>query len=302
MAGTTLPVTFRAAPLTNPFTATPQEFLDAIVARLTIESQDELSFFVTGSVAPTSDVGPWIKNGITWYVWSSAVGAYVPETIEFESLRYIAAPTSTPPDQNKYVFWIELDNTGKAISLNYYSGGAWKSVYEDKFLTYSTTTQMNSAINIAITATRNKYPVIANIAGDGNINVDTNPHRVLFNNKVFDDYTLFSVINNNYTCPVAGLYQVSAEVQIEDVSAVPADIEFSFYLGKNGSGGVGSCAVGMQIPSPSGSRWYPIFSGMCLAAAGDTLACYVTANDGVNTGAVKLSNGYFTINLVQQTG
>src|SRR5690242_4109273 len=77
-----VPVTFKASPLVPNFKGTPQQFLDAIVARLALESQYEIAFFVSGPNEPTSNVGPWLKNGTAWYVWSDADGAYVPATVE----------------------------------------------------------------------------------------------------------------------------------------------------------------------------------------------------------------------------
>lgn len=58
--------------------------MDAIVARLSLETQAQLTLFVTGSVAPTSNMGPWLKDGNTWYVWDSVTGAYVPQTITWK--------------------------------------------------------------------------------------------------------------------------------------------------------------------------------------------------------------------------
>lgn len=88
---TQVPVTFKAAPLPFNFSGTPQQFLDAVVARLSLESGESIGFFVIGSTAPTSNVGPWLKNGTTWYVWNVATGAYVAATVEQ------LAPLNTKP-------------------------------------------------------------------------------------------------------------------------------------------------------------------------------------------------------------
>lgn len=77
----TLPVTFRSAPLPSTWRGTPRELQDAITARLTIETQTELALFVTGSVAPVTNVGPWLKDGVTWYVWDDGSGSYIPEIL-----------------------------------------------------------------------------------------------------------------------------------------------------------------------------------------------------------------------------
>lgn len=78
-----LPVSFRASPLPSDFKGTPQQMLDAYTARLSLETQEALTLYVTGSVEPGTNQGPWLKDGTTWYVWDDGTGAYVPQTIEF---------------------------------------------------------------------------------------------------------------------------------------------------------------------------------------------------------------------------
>lgn len=80
---TPLPITITSSPLPADFTGTPQELMDAIVARLQFETQAALALFGTGTVLPTSDEGPFLLDGNKWYVWSAVAGAYVPQTIEF---------------------------------------------------------------------------------------------------------------------------------------------------------------------------------------------------------------------------
>lgn len=144
---TQIPLNFRMAPIPADFAGTPQQFGELLTARLSAESAVNISFFVSGPTAPTSDYGPWLKNGLTWWTFDTVTGAYVPQPLESQSLKYIASGTEPSPTQ--YTFWIELDGTGKAQAIKYYSGGAWKDVYEDKFAQYSTTTQMNTAIAAA---------------------------------------------------------------------------------------------------------------------------------------------------------
>jgi hypothetical protein len=80
-----LPITITGSPLPEGENFTPQEFMDAIVARLALETQESYVLIGTGSVLPTSDQGPFMLNGTTLYVWDSGSGAYVPQTIEFEA-------------------------------------------------------------------------------------------------------------------------------------------------------------------------------------------------------------------------
>lgn len=289
---TTLPVTFRSSPLPNNLRATPQQFLDAIVARLSIESQDELSFFVTGSVAPTSDEGPWLKNGTTWYVWDVVTGAYIPEVVEFQSLRYVASQAT--PDQAQYTFWIELDGTGKATSLKYYSGGAWKDVYEDKFATYSTTVQMNSAIAAAITADAQNSPVAARLAGSQSVDVDTTAYKLSMDTVVFDPAGVYDAVSYRYVAPASGYYAITAHAQVDNDTATAATMEISFFIGKNGIQQV-TCYQGLSVASPPGSRWYPQLSGMMQLTAGDYIEVFIVLNDGVNTGLVDVSNADWSV-------
>lgn len=141
---TPIPLNFRAAPLPPNFKGTPEQLKEAIVSRLSAESSVDIQFFTSGPIVPTSDYGPWLKDDKTWYVWDTTTAAYIPQVIEFESLKYL--PSATAPSQAKYTFWIELDGTGKAVDIKYYSGGAWKSIFEDKFALYATITQLNAAI------------------------------------------------------------------------------------------------------------------------------------------------------------
>jgi hypothetical protein len=76
-----LPVSFRSSPLPYNWSGTPNDFLSALTARLYIESEQQIALINSGSVAPTSDVGPWLKDGVEWYVWNPISGTYVPQTI-----------------------------------------------------------------------------------------------------------------------------------------------------------------------------------------------------------------------------
>lgn len=82
---TPLPVTFRGSPLPSDFKGTPQQLWEAMVARLTMDTQETLALFGTGAVLPTSDEGPFLLNGVEWYVWDSGTGAYVPATISWKT-------------------------------------------------------------------------------------------------------------------------------------------------------------------------------------------------------------------------
>ncbi len=295
---TTLPVTFRGAPLNPEFTGNLQQFFDAIVERLSIESQDDLSFFVSGSVAPSSNVGPWIKDGLTWYVWDVITGSYIPQVIDFQSLRYIAQAGS--PDQNKYVFWIKLDGTGKATGIYYYSGGAWKDVYEDKFATYSTTVEMNAAIAAAIAAAAyNSHPAGAYATGTQVINVDSSYHKLEMNVELYDPGSNYDTTLYRYTAPVNGIYNVTAHTQIDNVSGDAATMEVAIKVGKNGNTSINGLVGGTSVATPPGLRWYPSLAGGIQLNAGDYLEVFVSLTDTVLTGTTNSSNGDWSVTMVK---
>jgi hypothetical protein len=68
--------TVTASALTAGFAGDPQEFFDAMVARLTITPSEPWSSFINGGAEPTSDVGPWLRLGQEWRVWDTGLGAY----------------------------------------------------------------------------------------------------------------------------------------------------------------------------------------------------------------------------------
>lgn len=55
-----------------------QQFANDFAARLIVTPNQNNSTFVTGSVEPTSNVGPWLKNCEEWFVFDDATGRYVP--------------------------------------------------------------------------------------------------------------------------------------------------------------------------------------------------------------------------------
>jgi hypothetical protein len=233
---TQIPLSFRAAPLPMNFVGGVQEFADAFVARLSAEASNSVSFFASGTVAPTSNVGPWLKNNITWYVWSDALAAYVPEVIEYESLKYIASQTE--PDQSKYTFWIKLDGTGKAVGIFYYSGGAWKDVYEDIFAAFTadhpTNAQMNTAIADAV-GSQDRNAFSGRKLAIQTIVPDSGENDVTFGAEVYDTGDNYDPSTSTFTAPVDGIYSFKVSVLVSITSGPPASNEVGLNVVVNGS-------------------------------------------------------------------
>jgi hypothetical protein len=132
----TLPLNIEMAALPPNVASTPQQLADMIAARLFITTQQSFALFVSGSTEPGSNVGPWLKDGTTWYVWDSVSGDYVPQTIEPSSLGYFIG--NSAPDPTVYSFWIETAVSGEPLALKIYYSGSWTDVYADTLSNYLT--------------------------------------------------------------------------------------------------------------------------------------------------------------------
>lgn len=67
-----------AAPLPTTFKGTPNDFLAEMVKRMRVVSPNGANFIFIGDIQPTTNVGPWLKGGTQWYVWSDTQNTYVP--------------------------------------------------------------------------------------------------------------------------------------------------------------------------------------------------------------------------------
>lgn len=80
--------------------ASMQELANAFAARLIISPSTTFNTFAIGSTAPTSNVGPWLKDCLQWFVFDDATASYVP-TLKggFDTQEYhTASGTFTVPD------------------------------------------------------------------------------------------------------------------------------------------------------------------------------------------------------------
>lgn len=289
----TLPITIQMGALPSTVRWTPQQLADAMVERMSLVTSQTFALFVTGSTAPTSNVGPWLKNGNEWWVWSNSDGAYVPIEIVQASLGYIIS--SSAPDPTIYQFWIETAPGGSPLSIKIYYNSAWTDVYATALVAalapYSTTTQMNAAIAAAVAgATFPSYPAQAVIAGSPQvINVDATPHKVLFTSDPINPAPApFVIATSRYVAPANGVYSISMFAQFDNNTGVAATMQVLLAIYKNGvDTGKGGAD---ETPNPPGSRWFPTFGGILLElATNDYVEVWASLQDGTNTGNVDLT-------------
>lgn len=131
-----LPVSIEMGALPVSVRWTPQALMDAAVQRMRLVSAQTFALIASGSTEPSSDVGPWAKNGNSWYYFNPSLGQYVPMIIPAASLGYFIGDTA--PDQNIYSFWIDTDAAGSPLALKIYYAGAWVDVYATTLATYLT--------------------------------------------------------------------------------------------------------------------------------------------------------------------
>lgn len=69
-------LTFVMGALNQGTQQTKQEFANEIAAKLQAFFDDSAAGFQNGGPEPTSNVGPWLKNGTIWKFWNAATGSY----------------------------------------------------------------------------------------------------------------------------------------------------------------------------------------------------------------------------------
>lgn len=107
---------------------TDQQLLNSLESLLQISLAEGVAFFTIGGAQPTSNVGPWLKNGTTWYVWNDALATYVPATIEQATLGYIISMTA--PDPTLFQLWFQVDSGNNPVAVNSWNPGASPPAWE----------------------------------------------------------------------------------------------------------------------------------------------------------------------------
>lgn len=101
----------QGAPLPQGFRGTPQQWYEAILERMRIVAPFGFSTIVVGSLKPTSNQGPWLKDGIKWYVWDEDEADYIPLNItDSEKSPYWVQdtdPAGTPDADGNYLTSVE---------------------------------------------------------------------------------------------------------------------------------------------------------------------------------------------------
>jgi hypothetical protein len=125
----------QAAPLPVTFEGTPNDFLAAMVQRMRVVSPNGANFIFIGDVAPTTNVGPWLKGGTQWYVWDNTTNSYVPLDVSASITIPYWIGNATPTGNSPPV-WLQTTNNstdqnpngfGTPISWYFWNGTGWQT-------------------------------------------------------------------------------------------------------------------------------------------------------------------------------
>lgn len=113
----------------NPnFKGTPQEFAEAIVAAMEIVAPFGITTFVTGATQPTSNQGPWLKDGKEWWVWDDDQSSYIPLTIDSSLPDFYYAQQATPPTNEGIFIWFKFNSANEPAGVYFLINGQWTNI------------------------------------------------------------------------------------------------------------------------------------------------------------------------------
>jgi len=219
------PVQFNVSAGTLPpnFTGTPQQFLDAIAGLLLVTPVEDWNSFVVGSAAPTSDVGPWLKNGQEWWVWSSTAGAYVPLILDDLSIRRFIGETA--PLSTEYDVWIQTNSSGVPQAVKIYNAGNWVDVYAATLSNYYTKAEYNTAFAKFQTYAGNNQFITAGALAS----------KVDFDAVSFQTGVTFDTTNHRFVAPATGYYSFTASLRMDNTaSSTPTGQSINIEFRVNG--------------------------------------------------------------------
>lgn len=145
-------------------------------------------------------------------------------------------------------------------------------------------------------ATTGSLPAAAAMSASQSVAVDGSGHTLTMDVATIDPFDCYSGSTYRYTAPVAGIYAVTANVQIDNVDANAAATDIACRAVVNGT--VVALARGYSVPNPGTNRWYPSLGGIIQVSAGDTVEIQIAANDGGSGHTFTVSNSDWSIRKV----
>lgn len=127
---TNLLILMAAIPQT--FKGTPKEFAETMVKRMKIVSPTGTSLIFTGDTEPTTNVGPWLRDGTKWYVYSEEIKRYIPLDISDSETQWFQTGATTPATGDP-ALWLRTTNDpteedpslGRGLGWYVFDGENW---------------------------------------------------------------------------------------------------------------------------------------------------------------------------------
>lgn len=282
--------TLTLAPLPVNFNGTPQDLAQAIVDRITITPSIPWSAFITGSVIPGSNQGPLLYNSGSgdkeWRVFDTGTGLYTYLTVNGAGLIAGSVPLSK--------LATDLVNAKSVFTLNQLGVPTLKTGSLGDYLTMGANGPQFTTIAVTNFAPSRATGVGQTLPISGALT------KVLAASELFDPQGVYDAANSRYVAPTTGIYHVSAGVQADNAGGNATNMELALGTSVNGNPVLATrLSGGTAVPSPSGARWYPNFSGLIALTAGDQLELYMSAEDGVDAANVTVTAVNFSIHRIQ---
>ena len=128
MAVTRTNLYLRLRALNPNFKGSPQEFAEAFAAALEIVAPFGLTTFVIGATQPVSNQGPWLKDGVEWWVWDDDQTTYVPLDVTNSLPDFYYVQEATPPTDAGIYIWFRISASGNPAGVYFLLGGSWTNI------------------------------------------------------------------------------------------------------------------------------------------------------------------------------
>jgi hypothetical protein len=218
------PVTFDVSTSSLPagWKGDPQALNQAIAERLVVTPSEPWSSFVRGSVAPTSDVGPWLTDEGEWKVWSTEAGAYVPLVVDGGAVKDASvAVAALAAVQAKAVLVSDAD--GKVSTL---TGTAGQVLEVDAAGKPAFVTPQVSFFDVTLSVDQT-YPS------------DETQQIVNFDTVVAQGGVAFDTAGHKLPVPAGSVWWVSLRLQVENTSGNAVQVQHNAIVEAVGLGSIG---------------------------------------------------------------
>jgi hypothetical protein len=264
------PVTFdiAAGAIPENFEGGLQDTLNLFAERLIIRPSVPWTSFVQGPAQPSSNVGPWFKDGQELRVWSDVLGVYVPVSVRGDGILPATLPLSAIEDLPPQQVLIS-DINGRA---SYIGGAPGQTIQVAASGTPVFSNPATGQLFSAAVAAAFPYPS------------DGNARRVPFANAFGSQALQFDVVAHQFkiSAELAGRWFFYAALQIDDINAPSASFSHTLNIARNGGlaglqGGVVGNATAVPITGISAC-------GIFDASENDTFEVQISSTSSTPSG------------------